>query len=184
MFDQTMSIFTIKRHLLFLRVVCCLFILYNIQNANHHYYATLQSTQSWGLGRIVDALCWLGRFAHRNILAILLLTLINLACIVTAICAWFLKEWARKCLIVLFYITIAVMALQFLSDTAELYWVYQTRLKQGALSDILLYSYMYHQSVLNLPIFIIVMFWVIKQFKSEGMKELFKRQEPSKPKKM
>ena len=179
-----MSIFTIKRHLLFLRVVCCLFILYNIQNANHHYYATLQSTHSSGLGPIVDLFFGIDRYAHRNILAILILLLINMAGIISAICALMIKAWARKWLIALFYITIAIKALQFLCDSSELYWYYTTRVHYSSYTEIIFDSFTCFRSVFTIPIFIVTLFWVIKQFKSDGMKQLFKPKQISKTEKI
>jgi len=170
-----MSIFTIKRHLLFVRIVCGWFLLYNIQAANEHYISTNQPTQSSGLGFVVDFFWSLERYAHYYIVPMAVLTLVNLAGVVLSIGGLMLKSWARSWLIVAFYLTILIKALQFGADASTLYWSFSKHLKPGSFADVMLYTFMYFQSVFNIPILIALLFWIIKQFKSQPIKNLFQQ---------
>jgi hypothetical protein len=171
-----MSIFTIKRPSLFLKIVCCLFIWYNIQNA---WYLSLYdrdfSNQSLGLGPIADLIWHVNNYIHTHILVQIIISLINVAGIIASIFALGRKESGRKWMITLLYITIGVLSMQFISEVTMVRWFLSKADKSGDFGSILLYIFMYYQPVLTIPISVPILFWIIKQFKSQPVKNLFQQ---------
>ncbi len=171
-----MSIFTIKRHLLFVRIVCCVFIWYNFQNAwnlsvsDHEF-----SHQSLGFGPIIDFIWNVSNYIHTNLLILIVISLINLMAIVSSIFTLLLKEAGRKWMIVFLYITIGIVISQFLSELTMVRWFLSKQDGSADFGSVLLNIFMYYQPVLTIPISVPVLFWIIKQFKSQPIKNLFQQ---------
>ena len=171
-----MSIFTIKRHLLFVRIACCLFIWYNFQAFwNRGLSDYDQPKSSLGIGPLADIIWHIEIYISTHLLVLVVISLFNIAGIISAIRAMLLKEWGRKWMITLLYTTIIILAMQFISELTMVCRFLSKVDRPVDFGSILLYIFMYYQPVLNIPISVPILFWIIKQFKSPPIKTLFQK---------
>ncbi len=172
-----MSVFTIKRHLLFLRVVCVWFVLYNILAAFGLSVDDRGLPGTWlAIGGIVGFILRLTIYVRAHLWFIFMVGVFHLGGIIAAIGALTMNERGRSWMVRLFYVTITIAILRFLSETAMVYSLYTTsRWKECKLGDKMLYVFIFHQSIYTAPIFVVILFWIIKQFKSQPIKNLFQQ---------
>jgi len=162
--------------LLFLRIVCCLFIWYNCQNAwSLSLHDRDFSDQSLGLGPVMDFIWHVNNYIHTHLFVLLVISLINLAGILSAVLVLMLKESGRKWMITLLYITIGIVVMQFISEVTMVRWFLSKADRSADFGSVMLYIFMYYQPVLTIPISVPVLFWIIKQFKSQPIKNLFQQ---------
>jgi len=174
-----MSIFTIKRHLLFVRIVCCLFIWYNIQNFYHHYNAYQVFSKPLHIGSIYgwesNLIIWLSSQGYYTLWALIVVGIVNAAGIAVAILVFKNKLTWLRLLIIMLYATIVFNVLNLLRELAFFYVIAHLR-RNYIPTSWNFYRFWYEaQPALGTFLFIVILFWIIKQFKSEPVRNLLQQ---------
>lgn len=172
-----MILFTVKRYSNFRNWVCYLFILYNILNTYHRIeiHSGHHKPDMTNLSVIPDLICLVTTFVYSNLSILIVILLINLIGIVSAILTLNSSDIGRKTLIVLFKINIVFNVLNIISEIAIAYLtvlIYLQNTQLNFFRCIWITNYNLQHLIESMAL-IFLLLWIIKQFKSPGIKNLF-----------
>jgi len=172
-----MPIFTVKRHLLFLKIACGWFVFYNALAILTLFNDSRGFPDEWiKVGSFVGIILRLAIYANTHFGIIFASAVVHLAGIVAAIYTLALKEHGRTWMIRLFYLAIIAQLVKLLTETVAVYCLYTaTHWKECKIGDMMLYVFILHQAIYTAPIFVAILFWLTKQFKSHPIKNLFQQ---------
>lgn len=158
----------------FLKVICYLFILYNIENMADHIslLGTNKKVVSIGYERYIDLILMLKQYANNHYQFLLSLGTINIFGITSSYFTLKLFNWGRICLILSFYIVIIISTLILIHDIALLYTFIKHVWPIDKSYNIL---FGYSTYCIFYIIYILTTFWIIRKLKSHEIKILFNK---------